>query len=123
MGLRGSETQLQGCKDPLPEKHSRDIAVKVQSCLKKLRGAEGEHAEQRLQTILDGDTNPSSHLIGVTDKETSIHIDEIPRASCKTDQKSSDSVKIRRPLVFTQEEDEYVKKGYRKIWKFVDGYA
>ena len=79
------------------KKRSRDIAVKGQSCLKKLCGAEGEHAEKSLQTILDEDTNLSSHLIGSTDKETSIHIDEISRARCKADQKSSDSVKIRRP--------------------------
>ena len=52
MGLQGSETQLQGCKDPLPEKRSRDIAVKKQSCLKKLPGAEGEHAEKSLKTIV-----------------------------------------------------------------------
>ena len=87
--------------------------------MKKLRGAEGEHAEKSLQTILGEHTNPSRHLIGATDKETSIHIDEIPRASCKADQKSSDSVKIRRPLVLTQEEDEYVKRGiekYGNLW-------
>ena len=67
------------------KKRSRDNAVKGQSCLKKLRGADGEHAEKSLQTILGED----------------IHIDEIPRASYKADQKSSDSVKIRKPLVFT----------------------
>ena len=43
------------------KKRSRNIAVKVQSCLKKLRGAEGEHVEKSLQTILGEDTNPSIH--------------------------------------------------------------
>ena len=33
------------------KKHSRDIAVKEQSGLKNLRGAEGEHAEKSLQMI------------------------------------------------------------------------
>ena len=71
------------------KKRSQDIAVKEQSCLKKLRGADGEHAEKSLQMILGEDTNPSSHLIGSMDKETSIHIDEIPRASCKTVKKAA----------------------------------
>ena len=92
-------------KTPYQKKHSRDIAVKGQSCLKKLHFAEGEHVEKSLQTILGEDTNPSSHLIGAMDKETSIHIDEIPRAKCKAKQKSSDLVKIHIPLVFTLEED------------------
>ena len=65
--------------------------------MKKLRGAEGEHVEKKFQMILGEDTNPSSHLIGATDKETSIHIDEIPRVNCNADQKSSDLVKIRKP--------------------------
>ena len=51
-------------------------------------------------------------MIGATDKETSLHIDEILRANCKADQKSSDSVKIHRQLVFTPEEDEYTNRGY-----------
>ena len=98
---------------------SQDIAVIGQSCLKKLRGAEGEHAKKSLRTILGEDTNPLSHLTGATDKETSIHIDEILRASCKTDQKSRDLVKIRRPLIFTPEKDEYIKRGiekYGNLW-------
>ena len=70
--------------------------------MKKLRGAEGEHVEKSLQMILGEDTNPSSHLIGATDKETSIHVDEIPRANGKDDKKSSDSVKVGKPSVFTQ---------------------
>ena len=69
------------------KKCSRDIAVKEQFCLKKLHCAEGEHVEKSLQMILGEDTNPSSHLIGAADKETSIHVDEIPRANCKADQK------------------------------------
>ena len=96
------------------KKRSRDIAVNGQSCLKKLRGAEGEHVEKSLQMILDKDTNPSSHLKGATDKETSVHVDEIPRANCKAVQKSSDSVKIRKPLLFTSEEDGYIKRGIEK---------
>ena len=87
---------------------------------KKRRGDEGEHVEKSLQMILGENTNPSSHFIGVTDeKETSIHVDEIPRASCKADQKSSDSVKICKPLVFTPEEDVYIKRGiekYGNLW-------
>ena len=74
--------------------------------MKKLRGPEGEHDEKSLQMILGENTNPPSHLIGATDKETSIHVDEILRANCKADQKGSDSVKIRKPLVLTPEEDE-----------------
>ena len=87
--------------------------------MKKLYGAESEHVEKSLQMILSEDTNPSSHLIGATDKETSMHVDEIPRANYKADQKSSDSVKIRKPLVFTREEDEYIKRGiekYGNLW-------
>ena len=101
------------------KKRSRDIAVKGQSCLKKLRGPEGEHVEKSLQMILGENTDLSNHLIGATDKETSIHVDEIPRANCKADQKSSDSVKIRKPSVFTPEEDEYIKRGiekYGNLW-------
>ena len=57
---------------------------------KKLRGAEGEHIEKSLQMILGENTNPSSHLIGATDeKETSSHVDEIPRASCKPIKKAA----------------------------------
>ena len=93
------------------KKHSEGIAVKGQSCLKKLYSAEGEHVEKSLQMILGEGTNPSSHLIGATKKDASIHVDEIPRANCKADQKSSDSVKIRKPFVFTPEEDEYIKRG------------
>ena len=66
--------------------------------------AEGEHVEKSLQTILGEDTNPSSHSIGTTDKETSTV------ANCKADQKSSDSVK----LVFIPEEDECIKRGIEK---------
>ena len=101
------------------KKHSRDITVKGQFCLKKLRCAEGEHVEKSLQTILGENTNPSSHLTGATDEETSIHVDEIPRANCKADQKSCDSFKIRKPLVFTPEEDEYIKsciEKYENLW-------
>ena len=115
----GQKHSSKVAKTHYQKKRSRDIAIKRQSCLKKLRGAEGEHAEKLLQTILDEDTNSSSHLIGATDKETSIRIDEITRASCKTDQKSNDSVKIRRPLVFTPKEDEYIKRGiekYGNLW-------
>ena len=82
--------------------------------MKKLRGAEGEHVEKSLQMILGENTNLSSHLIGATDEETSIHVDEIPRANCKADQKSSDSFKIRIKLVFTPEEDEYIKSCIEK---------
>ena len=87
--------------------------------MKKLRSAAGEHVEKSLQMILGEDTNPSSHLIGATDKETSIHVDEIPRANCKADQKSSDSVKVGKPSVFTQRKDEYIKRGiekYGNLW-------
>ena len=104
------------------KRRSQDIAVKGQSCLKKLRGAEGKHVEKSLQMILGEDTNPSSHLIRATDKETSIHIDEIPRANCKSDQKSSGSVKIRRLLVFTPEEDDYIKsciEKYGNLWTVI----
>ena len=90
MGLQGSEAHSSKVANThYQEKRSRDIAVKGQSCLKKLCGAEGEHVERSLQTILGEDTNPSSHLIGATDKETSIHIDEIPRASCKAIKKAA----------------------------------
>ena len=57
MGLRGSETQLQGAKTHYQKKSSRDTAVKGQSCLKKLCGAEGEHVEKSLQMILGENTD------------------------------------------------------------------
>ena len=52
----------------------------------KLHGVEGEHAEKSLRKILGKDNNPLNHLILATDKETSIHADEVLRAKCKTDE-------------------------------------
>ena len=71
------------------KKCSRDIAVKGQSCLKKLPSAKVENIEKSLQSILGKDINPSSHLIGATDKETSIHVDKFRDPAVKLIKKAA----------------------------------
>ena len=105
------------------KKRSRDIALKGQSCLKKLCDAEGEHIEKSIQTILGEDTNPSSHLKAATDKETSIHIDEIPRANCNVNQKKQQFNQNSQTISIYSRgwnlKNEYIKRGmekYENLW-------
>ena len=46
LDIRGSETQLTSCKNVLSTKRSREVALRGQMCLKKLRSEEGIKMEE-----------------------------------------------------------------------------
>ena len=63
LDIRGSETQLTSCKNVFSKKRSREVALRGQTCLKKLRGEEGIKMQEELQSFIQkecSDTDDSN---------------------------------------------------------------
>ena len=112
------------------KKKSREVALKGQSCLKKLHGEEGLKVEQRLKSFIEEDLSDSAasnsdndevsnnNSVNFTSSDTHIDMSEDVRIYLDRGQKSSsdshDEKAERKRKFFTEEENEALRRGLQR---------
>ena len=112
------------------KKRSREVALKGQSCFKKLRGEEGLKVEQSLKSFIEEDLSDSAasnsdndevsnkDSVNFTSSNTHIDMSEDVPIYLDRGQKSSsgshDEKAERKRKFFTEEEDEALRRGLQR---------
>ena len=112
------------------KKRSREVALKGQSCLKKLRGEEGLKVEQSLKSFVEEDLSDSAasnsdndevsnnDSVNFTSGNTHIDMSEDVPIYIDRGQKSSsdshDEKAERKRKFYTEEEDEALRRGLQR---------
>ena len=115
------------------KKRSREVALKGQSCLKKLHGEEGFKVEQSLKSFIEEDLSDSAASNSDSDEvsnndsvnftSSNTHIDmseDVPiylDRGQKSSSDSNDEKAEKKRKFFTEEEDEALRRGLQRYGK------
>ncbi|XP_078342776.1 uncharacterized protein LOC144628534 [Oculina patagonica] len=91
------------------KQRSREVAVKAHECLQKLQGTKGSDLDKEVHTRFSATTSTISESVGTTESmSASPERDSPPKKQLRIQRNH------RRVLKFTEEEDNFLKKGLKR---------